>query len=422
MAFADDLKKAEKLRASGRNSAAVAVLESVWVDRLTKQELRQLREFFDLIPEQERKNSMVHCLQEMRLRWLEGRFSEMDRWYGALTARRGKFHEDSPARAQLEIYICSANLLRVPKENSRLLLMLGILYNGGRGRSPYPILPTCRMPSVLRGARDLSDLTIYAGVVSSIVRPMLSALYCGDGSGLVECARAEMFYEQNDPTSASLEIASALRAQEPEILFVTYALMVARLRALKPSGPGWQDAVEHLAHILEERHADWLIPNFEAFRVRMEALSGNMDAVRLWLDASENEWDGITPENFYRMMTKAHAYLSLGRYQEALSLLEQLEQAILRDNRVLDHADALSCMALALEALGRRELALEKLGEALDAAEPFEYVRVVADKGGAMLPLLDALCGSGAYFGRVRRTAEEFAAVYPDLYAVPSAF
>ncbi len=421
MAFADDLKKAEKLRSSGRNSAAVAVLESVWVDRLTKQELKELQDFFDLIPEQERKNSTTHCLQEMRLHWLEGHFSEIDRWYGALISRRGKFHEETPARAQLETYICAANLLRAPKENSRLLLMLGILYNGGRGASPYPILPTNRMPSVLRGARDLSDLTIYAGAVSSIVRPMLTALSCGDGSGLVECARAEMFYEQNDLTSASLEIASALHAQEPEVLFAAYAIM-ARLRALEPGGPGWRDAVAHLARILEERRAEWLLPNFEAFRVRMEALSGNMDAVRLWLDSSENEWDGITPENFYRMATKAYAYLRLGRYQEALSLLEQLQQMISRDNRVLDQADALCCTALALEALGRRELALEKLGEALDAAEPFDYIRVVADKGGAMLPLLDSLSGSGTYLSRVRRAAEEFAAVYPDLYAVPSAF
>jgi len=39
-----------------------------------------------------------------------------------------------------------------------------------------------------------------------------------------------------------------------------------------------------------------------------------------------------------------------------------------------------------------------------------------------MLPLLDALSGGGAYLGRVRRAAEEFADTYPGLYAVPSAF
>ncbi len=420
MAFAEDLKKAEKLRASGKNGAAVAALESVWVGRLTKQELQQLRDFFDGIPEQERKNSMTHCLQEMELDWLEGRFSDIDVWHEALTARRSKFHEESPARTQLETYICAANLLRVPKENSRLLLMLGILYNGGRGCSPYPILPTGRMPSVLRGSRDLSDLTVYAGAVSAIVRPMLPALSFGNGGGLVECARAELFYEQNDLTRASLEVASALHAEEPEILFAAYALMT-RLRALEPSGPGWRDAAAHLARMLKEKRAEWLFPNFEAFQARMEALAGNLDAVRLWLDSAEDEWDGITPENFYRMATKAYAYLSLGRYQEALSLLEQLRQIISRDNRVLDHVDTLCCMTVALDALGKREFALEKLREALDLAEPFEYIRAVADKGGAILPLLDALSDGSAYFGRVRRAAESFAAVYPDLYAVSSA-
>ena len=70
--------------------------------------------------------------------------------------------EETPARAQLETYICAANLLRVPKENSRLLLMLGILYNGGRGASPFPILPTCRMPSVLSKARKPSASAVYS--------------------------------------------------------------------------------------------------------------------------------------------------------------------------------------------------------------------------------------------------------------------
>ncbi len=417
MAFADDLKKAEKLRSLGKNGAAVAAMESVWVERLTKPELKQLRELFDQIPEQERKTSMTHCLQEMELDWLEGRFSDIDLWHDALTARRSKFREESPARAQLETYICAANLLRVPKENSRLLLQLGILYNGGRGHSPYPIIPTDRMPSVLRGSRDLSDLSIYVGAVSSIIRPMLPALSFGNSSGLVECARAELFYEQNDLTQASLEVASALHAEEPEILFIAYVLM-ARLRALEPDGPGWRDAVEHLARILEKKHAEWLLPNFEAFQVRMELLSGNMEAARLWLDAAEDEWDGITPENFYRMETKAGVYLSLGRYQEALSLREQLQEMISRGNRVLDRADTLSSMALSLEAMGKRELALEKLQEALDLAEPFEYVRVIADKGKNILPLLDALSG-GAYLDRVRRAAEDFALIYPNLYAIP---
>ena len=169
--------------------------------------------------------------------------------------------------------------------------------------------------------------------------------------------------------------------------------------------------MEHLARILEKKHAEWLLPNFEAFQVRMELLSGNMEAARLWLDAAEDEWDGITPENFYRMETKAGVYLSLGRYQEALSLREQLQEMISRGNRVLDRADTLSSMALSLEAMGKRELALEKLQEALDLAEPFEYVRVIADKGKNILPLLDALSG-GAYLDRVRRAAEDFAFLF----------
>ncbi|HPR39696.1 MAG TPA: tetratricopeptide repeat protein [Oscillospiraceae bacterium] len=416
MAFADDLKKAEKLRSSGKNGAVLSIMESVWVERLTKSELKQLRDLFDQIPKQERKASMTHCLQEMELDWLEGSFSDIDFWYDALTARRSKFHEESPARAQLETYICAANLLRMPKENSRLLLQLGILYNGGRGHSPYPILATGRMPSVLRGSRDLSDLSVYVGAVSSIIRPMLPALSSGSSSGLIECARAELFYEQNDLTQASLEIASALHAEEPEVLFAAYVLM-ARLRALEPDGPGWRDAVAHLACILEKKHAEWLLPNFEAFQARMELLSGNMEAARLWLDSAENEWDGITPENFYRMGTKAGIYLSLGRHQEALSLWEQLQEMISRNNRVLDRADTLSFMALSLEAMGKRELALEKLQEALDLAEPFEYVRVIADKGGAVLPLLNAL-SDGPYLGRVCRAAEFFAVIYPNPYAV----
>lgn len=64
-----------------------------------------------------------------------------------------------------------------------------------------------------------------------------------------------------------------------------------------------------------------------------------------------------------------------------MTLLESLMLVFRSDIRPLDTIECLVDSAIACELLGSRNLALDKLEEALLLAAPFRYVRVIADGG-----------------------------------------
>ncbi|MEG1569491.1 MAG: hypothetical protein RR349_08045, partial [Oscillospiraceae bacterium] len=90
----------------------------------------------------------------------------------------------------------------------------------------------------------------------------------------------------------------------------------------------------------------------------------------------------------------------------------------------LDTIECLAHCAVACELLNDRERALDKLKEALQIAEPYKYIRVIADRGAVMLRLLSQACKESAftedisekYLHKVLETTQSYAMLRPALY------
>lgn len=90
----------------------------------------------------------------------------------------------------------------------------------------------------------------------------------------------------------------------------------------------------------------------------------------------------------FQHFTTARAYVVLGETEEAEHYLLMLEEYGKNLNRPLDEAEAQVLLSAIWWAAGHRKEALDKLRSALDRMEPFGFIRVIADEGAAILPIL----------------------------------
>ncbi|HPR39551.1 MAG TPA: LuxR C-terminal-related transcriptional regulator [Oscillospiraceae bacterium] len=415
------LRKAQQSIAASDYGDAVSVLCEVDMNHLNDGERGEIESLFYAIPEEYRAASPIHCVQEMQFAWYEGRNEDVSGWYSRLLKLRSGCGRDSSCRSLMEKCICRASFLLPKTDSAKVLLMLAVLANDRDAMPPLAISATANCPSVFRGGRDFSVWGQHYGAVAEIVRPMIQSIYGGLGAGRIECAKAELLYEKNNIPAASMEIGGAFIAKDVDILFAVYAVY-AKIRALDPSGGGWQEPLSRFGTILEERGADWLMPNYEALRIRFSLLDGNTEEAEAWLTKeSGSEWDGIHPDNAYRMMARARVYLALGKYTEAVSLGEELRQAFAAENRTLDMIECGVMEAIACERLGSDALAMERLGAAILSAETYGYIRAFADFGAPAYHLLlkygrnpEQREGSAKFVAQLTESAKCFALLYPD--------
>lgn len=421
----DIIRRAKAAVGEERFSEAVNLLDSVQVERLTRDEVSEIRRLFDSLPEEQRAASPLHCVQEIQLCQLTGRTDEIQKWYNCVVAMRDSGRDGEQGRSLLERCVSYAGMLRPMTSNATMMLLMAVIFNerGEGERSETFLSVTGKRPSIIHGRKDLSDWCAHYGAVTSIVGPMLAGNR-GDGAkGIVGCARGEMFYERNDLNAATMENAAALSAEDPEVLFAGYTLL-AKLYSLDPYAQSYVRVLEHIGKVLEDRGADWLLPNYRALRVRFSLLEGGTEQAEEWLAGAVSEWDGVTSETYYEMATKARVYIALGRYREAMSLLEQLLRFLECDIRPFDQAECLVHAAVACDRLGSGKQAMEKLDQALRMMEPFGFIRVFADCGTPMLHLLlryakeTPLQGMfGKYVARITEAAKGFSLRWPAYFS-----
>lgn len=415
------LRKAQGSILTSDYDGAVSVLCKVNVHHLNQEEQEKIHLLFSDIPEEIRAASPIHCIQEIQLAWYEGKTKEFNGWYSCLLKLRSGNRENSSGRSLIEKCICYASFMQPKTDNAKMLLMLAILANNQDALLSFPIFVTSNYPSVFRGSRDLSIWGQYYGAVVEIVRPLFQTIYGSESLGLVECGKAELLYKKNNIPAASMEIGGAFVSKQVEVLFAAYAVL-ARIRVLDSSNRNWREPLDRFGSILEERGADWLLPNYEALCVRFSLLTGNTAEAEAWLsEKSGSEWDGIHPDNAYQMMVKARVYLALEKYTEAASLAEELKQSFAAENRTLDMIECGVMEAIACEKLGSDALAMERLGEAILSAETYGYIRVFADFGAPAYRLLlkygrdpAQRDGSAKFVAQLTESAKCFALLYPE--------
>lgn len=404
---------------------AVQTLGAIDAERLNDGERQEIRRLFDRIPKEAAQKNFLHCFQEILLAEREGNREQQQRWFAALLSLRESVKPGNPERAYLESCITASNLLKLGADNAQLLLVLSILYNDWSDRkTTYALSVTKGIPSVLRGAKDLSEWGKNYRAVGSIVRPMISALLNNHGEGCIETATAELLYEKNEINEASLELAGATSAADPEIQFAALCLL-AKIGRLDPTFKHPDEVLSYLGQQIEEKHAEWLWPNYQALCAEFAVSSGKIDRVSEWLEScGGSDLSRCCLNNSYVRRVQAKGFLAVGRYRDAAMQIENLLRMTEGDFRPLDRADYLLDGAIACELMGSREHAFSKIQEALEIAYPYGYIRIFADKGRQMFQLLAAYGKScdlpepmTRFLRAVTEAAKDFSLLNPALYA-----
>lgn len=415
----------EALLAQEAWTDAARQLEALDVQRLTGADQSRAAAALARLPEELRLQRPMLCVRRIQLAARRGDWDRVRRGIGVLASRKEHCRENTPERQRLENLLSAASLLKRGTDNAQLLLTLSVLYNELQKEAPPVVLSaTGGRPSVLNGAKDLSQWGRNWRAVSSIVRPMLGAVLPCGGEGAPAAACAELLYLKNDINNAVLQVAAAKSAPDPEIRFAGLALTV-RLHRLDPAAKPPEELARRMVHTLEEEGAEWLLPNAGALITRLDISRGRLDKVEQWVAGHDGtELDRCCPDNAYLVQTKAQALLALGRCREAAMLTEGLLHMIEGDCRPIDRIEYLLDGALACDRMGDAAAALGKVHDALALARPYGYVRLFADRGAPMLALLDRFARETllpeeltTFWRRCVEAARQFSMLFPALYA-----
>ena len=244
----------EHIRQEEWNDAAT-ILEQTDVQRLPWNQREKAIRLFSLLPEELRLTRPLLCARRIQLAAGLGDREQMRKGFAALTFVREHSRENTPERQKAENLLSTACLLKRGTDNAQLLLTLSVLYNELHGAVPQLVFSaTGGRPSVLNGAKDLSQWGRNWRAVSSIVRPMLGALLPFGGEGAAAAACAELLYLKNDINNAALQVVGAKNAPDPEIRFAGLALTVW-LHRLDPAAKPPEELAERLLATLEKEDA-----------------------------------------------------------------------------------------------------------------------------------------------------------------------
>ena len=225
-------------------------------------------------------------------------------------------------------------------------------------------------------------------------------------AGIIHTGMGELLYERGDLDEARTLLEEGIefgrRSGEAKILVYGYVNLARVLMARGDTGG---------AHSLI-REAGGLTPRWPliwAWQARFWLAQGEVEPAARWAREYGATEDYMSYPRHFERITMARVLLGEDRTDEALDSLGNLLAGARSEGRRAHEIELLVLHALALNARGDKEEALEHLGRALSLAEPEGFVRVFVDEGIPMAALLERLIreprDDGSYNGA------------PDVYA-----
>jgi LuxR family maltose regulon positive regulatory protein len=254
-------------------------------------------------------------------------------------------------------------------------------------------LVTMQMPFPHRSNRDYTEF-INADVRGA-VRSLLDCLL-GDGCEcFLNSVTAGLLMEQNKLDEALSDALRAYRAMTdltPGELYFGVSVSLAEIYSLTSDETRSLEVLERLRRWIDENKASYLLRNLAAYETRLRLWERDLSAARNWL--GNYYVGGGQAGEFYRIFqdfTTARAYIALSEPETAIAVLKRLSRLGEGMDRPLDRAEAEVLTAVAEWVAGKKKEARARLRRLLADLLPYGYVRIVANEGNAVLPILAAV-------------------------------
>lgn len=386
----------------------------------------EMERYYRALPEETVLSSPAMMQSMSVLCALHMDYEGSQRWYQALKAfgsgKPGADAATKEARARLSWLDISLPQRGVSGLTRAFTKAIRMVQSQGLGFPSFSA--TSSLPSLLNGAKDLSEWSRRDDAVYDAVRRPMETVFGKDAVGLADCALAESKFEKGEDIYLRM-LALVARLGEiqhsgtPDIEFVVVGLLA---RSMIDAGDlqEAEQAVLGLRRRFAEADESRFLPNIDAMLCRFAICRGDEDAVAEWYhEKAPRDLLNLHVMWRYRYQTQAMAEITLGKYAAAQMTLAPLE----RYCQVCDrHIDAIHMNLLRAIAMFRAKNAdfSVPLRLALEEAARYHFIRTVSQYGAAVLPLLGQ-CGWDAdkeFLEAVTTAARVQAANYPDFMAL----
>lgn len=252
---------------------------------------------------------------------------------------------------------------------------------------------TENMPYMHRSNRDYSqyvlDLDENMYELSRVFGLMLDPDTLKTG---IESIRSGLLYEQSRLKEAAVHADIAVAALVPETgaeMKMTSRIIRASIYFAEGRSDAWRETMEMVKYLAKKENSGHLIPNITAIETKFRLMDANKKTAQEWLShyyVTESEQTEF--HRFYQHLTTARAYLVLNRTDKAARLIDKLKQMAMDYRRPLDIAETSVLQAALQWSMGNKEEAQKTLEQALSLMQHYGFLRVFADEGASVLPIL----------------------------------
>lgn len=162
------------------------------------------------------------------------------------------------------------------------------------------------------------------------------------GAGLVNIALAESYFEKGQTdyyeimTLLNSGYTKADMGGKIEMCFVATAVL-CRIHIIKNQPQQARNQMMQFAEKAKAEDATRLLPNLRAFVNDLDLLEGNIQNAEQWLtEDAPNEYLDFYVMDRYKYLSKVRTYLTLGRNEEALNLIERMSVYFKGYGRIYD--------------------------------------------------------------------------------------
>lgn len=251
---------------------------------------------------------------------------------------------------------------------------------------------THELPFLHRGIRDYCELT--DDTLRERLKSTFGLLLKENLDIVMFTLESGLFLEKNmikEALEAALMAESLLKENSNEELgFCIYVHLTAVYYAMRDSK--YNDTIAAAERLIEKSGAHNLHTNFMAFKTTVQLMDGNRQAAADWLEnyfVTDDEH--LELYKIYRYFTTAKAYIVLGKTDNAMNYIVKLKQLSVDFRRPSDIAEAGILQAILEWAEGRKREAQSTLEDALLNIQDYDFIRVAAIEGAAILPILRRL-------------------------------
>lgn len=381
-------------------------------------ELYETRKYYYLLPEEVIMRSPLLISRMSLLKSMQCKVEESELWYQRLLAFKQstqKQEEDYWEACRQKIFLDislgsrgSRNIITILKETAQFVRQNSLQLPN--------FSATSNLPSILNGGKDFRVMIHSAQKMYYIMQKPLELILGEAGQGLIDIAMGEALVEQKTSDQKAMSYINqgmmlAGVQGNIELEFVAASLIA---RTMYSDGNA-EEAQRYLNSFRKKvmKKEPQLIQNLTTLQVKIDFQSGGKQKIDDWMkEETPDETQQFQIMERYRYLLKIRGYLYQEQYTKAICLLEQMIAYTEIFDRELIRMELNMLYAMVMYAMkddGWRAY----LQQSIEKAMKYGYVRMFAEEGAAILPLLRQL-KSDSYIEKLVEEAKGIAAYYPD--------